>query len=408
MATHDTTRLERRRQVRVRLRPNLEITPQRQGERTFYVLKDPVSLAYFRLDEGQRFAAGLMDGRHTLDEIRAAYEERFRPERLSPEELEAFAARLVDAGLAVSDAPRVGQRVWELTRRHRRRAVLTALINFLWIKVPLLDPTPLLDRLVPRLRFLFGRTAALCGLAFVLTAGALVTVRWHDFTTRLPDNRTFFTAANLLALWLAVGLVKAVHELAHAVCCRALGAEVREMGVMFLVLSPSLYCETSDSWVLPEKRRRMAVAAAGIGAELLLAAAASFLWWLSDPGTVTHHLCLGLMVVCTVNTLAWNANPLLRYDGYYVLSDCLEVPNLAEVSARYTRALLLRLAGVSVPPEPLPPGGRPTVFVAYALASYFYRLFAAGVVVYFLCTFLAPYKLAALGVALGLAAAGVL
>src|SRR5579885_2197317 len=125
---------QRRKRVRLRLRPNLTFTPQQEGGRTWYVVKDPVTLAYFHLDEGQHFVTGLMDGTHTLEEIRTAYEDTFRPERLPLEELEAFAAELLDGGLAEVDSPLAAGLLWERARKHGREKFLATLLNVLYIK----------------------------------------------------------------------------------------------------------------------------------------------------------------------------------------------------------------------------------------------------------------------------------
>ena len=144
------TDLERRKQIRIRLRPNLVITPQRAEGRTWYVVKDPIAGSYFRLDEGQYFATGLMDGTHTLTDIQRAYEERFRPERLPSEELEALAAQLLSAGLAQNESPLAGPLLFRHALRHRRATRLSTLLNFLYVKIPFGDPTPLLNRLGSR------------------------------------------------------------------------------------------------------------------------------------------------------------------------------------------------------------------------------------------------------------------
>jgi putative peptide zinc metalloprotease protein len=402
-----TSPLERRKQVRVRLRPNLVCTAQPAAGQTQYVLKDPITLCYFRLDEGQHFAVSLMDGRHTLDEIRKAYEERFRPERLSLEELEAFTAQLLDSGLAENETPGAGKLLFERSEKHRHDALRAKLLNFLYLKIPLFDPDALLARLAPRVRFLFARWFVLLAVGFVLTALGLIATHWSAFQARLPAYREFLTFPALLYLWAAIGLAKVLHEFGHGLCCKVQSGEVHEMGALLLVFSPALYCDVTDSWTLPDRWRRMAISAAGIYVDLLAAAAATWLWWLSVPETLLHNLCFGMMLVCGISTLVWNANPLMRFDGYYAVSDWLEIPNLAETSSRFLRSLVLRWLGVRVPAEPLPPGGRPVLFVGYAVASYVYRVVVVAGVVYFLYTFLKPYKLGVIGFVLGTAALGV-
>ena len=125
--------------------------------------------------------------------------------------------------------------------------------------------------------------------------------------------------------------------------CIRLGGQCRELGLMLLVFTPCLYCEVSDAWTFPSKWQRIAVSAAGIIVEIVLAALAALVWCFSGPGLL-HSLAFAVMVVCSVSTLLFNGNPLMRYDGYYVLADLLEVPNLAEQS----RAVVARFAALDL------------------------------------------------------------
>jgi putative peptide zinc metalloprotease protein len=396
--------LEGRKHVRVRLRPNLVFTERRDGGRTSYVVKDPVGLQYFRLEERQRFVVGLMDGSHTLDDIRRAFEERFRPERLSLDELEGYVAQLLAGGLVQNETPAAGRLVHERSRRHRREARQQALLNFLSIRLPLCNPDRWFDRLLPWVRPLFTVPAFLLGLGLMLAALGLLATHWDDLLARLPDARAFFTLPTLLYLWLAVGLVKVLHELGHGFCCKAFGGSVHEMGVLFLVFSPSLYCDATDSWMVAGKWRRIAVSLAGIYVELLVASVATFVWWLTDTAAPLHHLCLAVMFVSGVQTVLFNANPLMRFDGYYALSDWLEVPNLADQADRLLRSRLLRGLGLKVAREvPVGPA-RPGVLLAYAAASHVYRWAVLAAVLYLAHAFLEPYRLGSLVYILGAAA----
>jgi putative peptide zinc metalloprotease protein len=400
--------LQRRKQVRLRLRPNLRITARPEEGQTVYVVGDPVTLSHFRLDERQRYAVGLMDGAHTLAEIQEACEAHFRPQRLPLEELEAFAAQPLGSGLAQSESPGAGRFLFGQWQKHRRETFRAALANFLYVKVPLCDPDPLLARLAPRLRFLFGLWGGLFALGLALAALALIATRWHDFVGRLPSYRDFFTVHTLVYLWLAVGLAKLLHELGHGLCCKVHGAAVHEAGALLLFFCPTLYCNVSDSWNLPGEWQRMAIAAAGIYVDLLVAAVATFVWWATDPAALLHHLCLGLMVVCGAGTLAWNANPLMRFDGYYVLSDWLGVPNLLERSSQFVGALFLRWLGIDVAAEPVQGRARRLFFAAYAVAGGAYRLAMTAAALCALYAFLEPYRLGVIGLALGAATAGAL
>ena len=167
------------------------------------------------------------------------------------------------------------------------------------------------------------------------------------------------------------------------------------MGVLLLVLTPCLYCNVSDSWMLPNKWHRAAIGAAGMYVELVMASIATFLWWFSEPGLL-NNLCLSVMFVCSVTTLVFNANPLMRYDGYYVLADWIEIPNLREKSNRYLQNLFLeKCLGVEVPPEEYMDPLRKAGFVFYAVVSYLYRWIVTFGILYLFHTFLKPYKLVA-------------
>ena len=176
------------------------------------------------------------------------------------------------------------------------------------------------------------------------------------------------------------------------------------MGVLLLCLSPCLYLNVSDAWKLPEKSKRMAVGLAGVYVELLIAAAAVFLWW-NTTLPLVHNLALSLMIVCSVNTVLFNGNPLLRYDGYYVLADWLEVPNLRERCNAYLKRLAMKhCLGMEVQPEPPMAWQRRLLFAVYAVASYIYGWVVAFGILWSVSQFLKPYKLGSISLLMAFAA----
>jgi putative peptide zinc metalloprotease protein len=395
--TH-ATNLERRKKVRVRLRADLQIERQKHEGRTCYVVKDPVSLRYFRLKEREHFLLERMDGGHTLDEVQKEYEKHFRPARLSLEGIEGFARLLLTAGLAQNDSPQTGSRLFEQRRLHHRRRWLGILGQILYFQIPLFDPDRLLERLLSRLRWFCTKGFFCLGAAAMMAAALLVLTHFDAVRGRLPSTYEFFNVQTFVLLWIAVGAVKILHELGHGLLCKAFGGEVHEMGVLFLCFFPCLYCNVTDAWTLPSKWRRILISFAGIYVELLIASFATFVWWMAPAQPVLGRFCLGLMVVCSVNTLFFNANPLLRYDGYYILADWLEIPNLRERSDRFLKNLALRLLlGINAGMDaPMAPGSR-VFFALYAVASYCYRWVITFGVLWFLCVCLEPYKLGSLG-----------
>lgn len=366
--------LERRRQVRVRLRKDIEITPQKYEGRTYYVIKDPVSMRYYRFKEQEHFLLQFMDGKHTLDHAQKEFEKRFRPERLTLEDLEAFTQQLLTAGLAQNETPQAGKLLFDRRKKRVRMEWLQVLTSILYIKIPLFDPDKLLTRMARYLRFIFTIPFLLLSIAVMLSALMLVLTHFEVFWSKIPSYQEFFSFKTAVYLWVTMGVVKVIHEFGHGLSCKIFGAEVHEMGALFMVLSPCLYCNVSDAWSLPDKWKRIIVSAAGIYVELIIAAIATFVWWNTPGQPFLNNLCLSLMIVCSVSTVVFNANPLMRFDGYYILADWLEIPNLRERSNRYLKNLVQEYClGIEVQPEPYMALNRKFLFVLYAVISWVYR-----------------------------------
>jgi hypothetical protein len=196
---------------------------------------------------------------------------------------------------------------------------------------------------------------------------------------------------------------KVCHEFGHGLACRRFGGECHEIGVMFLVFTPCLYCNVSDSWRMPNKWHRAVIGAAGMYVELILAIFATFIWWFAEPGIV-RDICLQVMLIASVSTVLFNGNPLLRFDGYYILSDLLEIPNLHQRSAKALSSLLGRYwMGLPPSPDPLLPQNRMWAFAAFTVLAFIYRIFIMVSIFMFLNSWLKPYGLEAVGQAVAVA-----
>ena len=181
------------------------------------------------------------------------------------------------------------------------------------------------------------------------------------FRSKLPEFHQFFSIHNAFLLAVVLGVTKVMHEFGHGLSCKHFGGECHEMGVMILVLTPCLYCNVSDSWMLPSKWHRAAIGAAGIYVEVVLASICTFLWWFSEPG-LFHNLCLNVMFISSVSTIIFNANPLLRYDGYYILADLMEIPNLRQKATHDPQPQAGRVVpGHGTARRPLPAAAEPDV-----------------------------------------------
>jgi putative peptide zinc metalloprotease protein len=357
-----------------RMRPDLIIRADHSGSRAVWVIKDPVRLRYFRFPTEEFELLRMLDGTHSLRDLRTHLEQLLAPVRVSLEHIESFLARLHADGLIVVDEPGQDRLLRERAARARRGRLRKQWSNPLAVRFPGVDPGSLLDGFQRLFGGLFHPVALLLAPLPILAALVWVLVHWDAFAQKLPTFEAFFLGRNLLVLLVTLAVVKVIHELGHAAACRRYGAECREIGLMLLVFMPTLYCNVSDAWMIPQRWKRVVVSLAGVYVELLLAAGATFLWWNSNPGQF-QMICLNVMAVCSVSTIVINLNPLLRYDGYYALSDLSGTPNLWSRSrewwkSRGTRAML----GVDLSQPRLVSDRRAFFLAAYGLLSMLWRL----------------------------------
>ncbi|HYY60468.1 MAG TPA: PqqD family peptide modification chaperone [Burkholderiales bacterium] len=305
--------------VGLRLRPGLEVSEQRTAEAAVFVLKDPASGRIFRLPETAYFIARQLDGETAPDDIRRRFEEKFGA-AVSPEELEAYLARLRRLGLlegAAQARPPAG----------RVRG------NLLYLRFKACDPDRFLGRLLPLFRWCFTRGFVAASAALALFAVAVAVANWPEI------RQEFARFAQLHALvyaWLVLILTVCAHESAHGLACKRFGGRVREMGFMLIYFQPALYCNVSDAWMFPEKAKRLWVTAAGAWLDMVLWALAVLAWRVTEPDAALHFAALVVLATTGLRML-FNVNPLIKLDGYYLLADALDIANLRSRAFRYLR-----------------------------------------------------------------------
>ncbi len=379
------------------VRADLHVQRNRFLGREQVVVKDPIAMKYFRFEEEEFAILEMLDGTSSLEQLQREFESRFQPQRISFRELERFLGRAYRDSLIVSDAPGQGQ---QLRIRHDEQAHQSrrqTLANVLCIRFKGIDPDRFLVWMNRWFGWLFSPLAFAVFLLSAISAVVLVAVQFGALQARLPEFHEFFAAKNWLWLAMVLAGTKILHELGHGLACKRFGGECHEMGVMLLVLTPCLYCNVSDSWTVSSKWHRAAIAAAGMYVEIGLASICTFLWWFSEPGSL-HYLCLNVMVVCSVSTIVFNANPLLRYDGYYILSDLAEIPNLRQKASGVLKRGLARW-WLKLPQQPdrFLPKRKAIPLAAYAVASAVYRWLVMMSIFWFLLRVFEPYGLNIVG-----------
>ena len=325
--------------------------------------------------------------------MKKAFERKYRPQTISMEDLTRFVAQLHEAGLAQIDSLEQAKVLIRRRNKNRWKKVWQFLANILYIKLPIIDPEKLLTGMYPYFRWIYSSYFITFSVGMMLAAITLVISQWTTFSARLPEFQSFFNWHTIFYFWISLAVIKVIHEFGHGLTAKHFGGEVHEMGMLFLVLTPALYCDVTDSWLLPNKWKRIWISAAGIYVECFLASIATFVWWNTEEGLL-NSLSLATMFICSVNTILFNANPLLRYDGYYVMADWLEIPNLRIKSTQFFAYLFQeKVLGLEIPVQSYMPKSRRSLFVTYAIASYLYRWVVTFSILFFLYRFLKPYKL---------------
>ncbi len=389
--------------LRPRLRSHAQVGRHLYRGQVWFVLTDPLSGRVHRFPPATWQVIALLDGKRTMDEVWSLALERLGDEAPSQDEVIRLLAQLHAADLLAAELPPDLEELGQRGTRTRRRKLLQYAANPLSLKFPLFDPDRLLARLAPFYAPLFSRAGALLWLALVGVAAVLAAEHWTDLTADLSDR--VLAPQNLLVLALVFPLVKALHELGHACAVKAWGGEVHEMGVMLLVLMPIPYVDASAASGFADKRRRVVVGAAGMMVELALAAIALFVWLNVEPG-LARMVAYDVMLIAGVSAVFFNGNPLLRFDGYYILADLLEMPNLRQRAGAMLRWYADRwVLGLADAPAPEATPGERRWLVAFGAASGVYRVFVALVIALFLA---GHYFFVGVGLALWTIAGGLL
>ena len=341
-----------------RLRADLTIVEQTyRGEQSF-IVKDPKTRKYFRFRPVEIGVLRQFDGTRSAAEVAAA---------------------LAEAGLR-----RVGGRGRGVRRQaqddgtagaHRRRALgaddgaaprpAAAASrggspyqgDIFRIRWSMGDPDHFMDRTIPYLRWMFTGGFLVVSVALFAVYLLVIALKWSEFTAAFGNLYHFrYSAWELFVLWVTATVIIVIHELGHGYTCKYFGGQVHEIGAMLLYFEPAFFCNVNDAWTFPELKARLWVTAAGSWIQLVAASLAAIVWWAAAPGTLVSHIALSAVLIGGVTTIAMNANPLIPLDGYFALSDYLEVPNLRQRAFAHlawvvkTRVLRLDL--------PMPAGGR--------------------------------------------------
>jgi putative peptide zinc metalloprotease protein len=376
--------------LKARLRSSAQISRQfYRGER-WYVVRDPAGNQFHRLSDAAYRFIGLLDGTRTIEQAWEICGGQLADDAPTQPEIIQILSHLYSANLIEAD---VTPDATVLLRRHKqlnKRKMQNRLMNVLFPRIPLWDPDRFLVRWMPAVKPVLSKLGAIIWLIVVISAITYVAPHWDELKKGASNA---IDPKNWLWLWGVFVLIKLIHELGHAFACRRFGGECHELGIMFLVFIPTPYVDASSAWAFPNRWHRMFVGCAGMIVELFVASLLAFFWvTVGDKSSLPAVLAYNAMLIASVSTLIFNANPLLRYDGYYILSDFLEIPNLRQKSTEYAMGLIKRHIFRIKAQQPLPPVGQRFWLFFYAVASSIYRVFVGFIII-----LVVAYKIPVLG-----------
>jgi len=360
------------RDCRVRLLPGVSLIRQRYRGQSWYVVRDRMGHRFFRIrPAAYEFLCHLQ----TSPTVEAAWEKSLEanPES-APGQGEAvqLLSQLYQGGLLRSDQVSNVETLADVQLEEKAKERKQQWASLLFLRIPLWNPDPFLRRTVHLFRWCFTPFGMVLWSAALVWGIMSLAENWSEFT---DTTRSVLGFANLPWLYLSLILTKALHEFGHAYACRRYGGEVPQMGIMLLVFNPLPYMDASSSYSFQEKHRRVIVGMAGMLTELFVAALAIVFWANTGDG-IPNRVCYNVAITASVSTLLFNLNPLLRFDGYHIMSDLLETPNLQGRSQR-TMLHWIEKHVFRVPPSPMPATSRGEAigFACYYVASWVYRFF---------------------------------
>lgn len=348
-------------------RPELIIRPfSVPGE---YVVKNPNKGLYLKVGEQEQFLLLQLDGRRSETDVLSAFHDRFH-DPLSKEDLNDFLEMASQRGLLNDGKSQVS--VASVGGDDDEdddipvEAGSTRRQSWLYFRYSFLDPDQLLNWMTPQLAFVWTRAFFLVSLCAIAFSGIISWTNRQDLITAFGNSLNFETAA---LAWLITIAVTTCHEFAHGLTCKKFGGEVREMGVLVMFFTPCFYCNVSDAWLVPEKSKRLWITAAGGYCDLCMWAVAVAVWRITQQDTLINYVAWVVMSVCGFRGLI-NLNPLMRLDGYYLLSDWLELPNLRRRSQERWMSVVRWALWGAVAPKAEPKGLLLTIYGGFRWVFY--------------------------------------
>ena len=365
-----------------RLRSHARFHRHTYRDRDWYILQDHSKGRFHRFSPEAYLIIGLMNGKHTLNDIWKTACERLDDDMPTQDEVIDLLAYLHHADILQSDTLPDFKDLHQRGRKEKMGRWMAMLRSPAAMNFALLDPDSFLEKTLFLVRPFFSRAGLILWIAIVSFALVQVGIHWRELTSNITDR--VLSLQNLFVLGLIYPVTRIFHEFGHAYAVKRWGGEVHEMGIMLIAFMPIPYMDASSSSAFYHKGRRIMVSAAGIMVDLLLAACGVIVWINAEQG-MARVIAYNVIIIGGVSTLLLNGNPLLRFDAYYILADFLEIPNLADRGNNYIGYLLQRyLFGIREAKSPVQATGEELWFSLYAFAAFCYRILISISIILFI------------------------
>ena len=311
-------------QARLKLKDSLRFTMRQSAASLEYLLEDESTGRFFRVGLPQYTFLTMLDGNRTISTALMKTATLLRQNAIDENEAASLCKWAIESGLVDSEVGNSAQRREE-QHEMQQKAQLVSYLNPMMLRMPLFNPDSIVTDIARYASFIISPMGLMVWLTVVVYGFLRLSMHWNEF---FIDRIESFGASDLL--WIAVAwmVLKVIHELAHSLVCKKFGGRVKNCGFLLLLMIPMPYVDVTTSWRFDNKWKRILTSAAGMMAEVFIAAIACLIWIEAAPGPIRYH-CGNLIISATVHTLFFNINPLMKFDGYYMLSDFLELPNLA-------------------------------------------------------------------------------
>ena len=320
------------------LRSDLVIRKQTIARENSYlaIIKDPVKKKYYRFEEEEYFVLKQFDGKKNAEDIADLYNKKFY-DNITKEDIEEFVVSVRSNDLLEKNLSQLNTFLYEQLKEQRKSKIKQAKGSALYFRIPVFDPDYFFYKIMPYIKWIWSKPCVIIMLLFMISAVIVLFNNISEVKTGMAHIFDFTNQSieSLFILWVTVMSIIAIHESGHGLTCRRFGGECHEIGFLFMFFNPCMYANVNDAWLFENKNHRLYVTFAGCFIEFLVGSIAVYIWLLTQKGALINMLAFKVIIVCFFSAIFMNFNPLMKFDGYFALSDYLEMPNLRDRSKEY-------------------------------------------------------------------------